>query len=41
MRTYKLTIAYDGTRWQGWHGQALTERTVQGVLERTISGALG
>ena len=41
MRTYKLTIAYDGTRWQGWQRQAMTERTVQGVLERTISEALG
>ena len=41
MRTYKLMIAYDGTRWQGWQRQALTERTVQGVLERTISEALG
>ena len=41
MRTYNLTIAYDGTRWQGWQRQALTERTVQGVLERTISEALG
>lgn len=41
MRTYKLTIAYDGTRWQGWQRQALTERTVQGVLERTVSEALG
>ena len=34
MRTYKLKIAYDGTGYQGWQRQALTERTVQGVLER-------
>ena len=36
MRTYKLTIAYDGTRYQGWQRQPDTERTIQGTLERTI-----
>ena len=38
MRTYKLTIAYDGTRYQGWQRQADTDRTIQGILERAISG---
>ena len=37
MRTYKLTIAYDGTRYQGWQRQPDTELTVQGTLERTLS----
>ena len=37
MRTYKLTIAYDGTAYQGWQRQANTENTLQGILERTIS----
>ena len=32
MRTYKLTIAYDGTRWQGWQRQAMTERTISEAL---------
>ena len=41
MRTYKLKIAYDGTGYQGWQRQALTERTVQGVLERALSEAAG
>lgn len=41
MRTYKLTIAYDGTRYQGWQRQANTDRTLQGVLERTISARTG
>ena len=41
MRTYKLTIAYDGTRYQGWQRQANTDQTIQGLLERIISGALG
>lgn len=36
MRTYKLTIAYDGTRYQGWQRQPDTELTIQGTLERTI-----
>ena len=41
MRTYKLTIAYDGTRYQGWQRQANTKNTIQGILERRISEAAG
>lgn len=41
MRTYKLTIAYDGTRYQGWQRQPDTELTVQGTLERTICALKG
>ena len=41
MRTYKLTIAYDGTRYQGWQRQAHTDRTIQGILERVISEQAG
>ena len=41
MRTYKLTIAYDGTRYQGWQRQSNTDRTIQGILEQTISGQMG
>lgn len=41
MRTYKLTIAYDGTRYQGWQRQANTNQTIQGILERVISEAAG
>ena len=41
MRTYKLTIAYDGTRYQGWQRQANTARTIQGILERVISEQAG
>lgn len=41
MRTYKLTIAYDGTRYQGWQRQPGTEMTIQGTLERTISTLKG
>ena len=41
MRTYKLTIAYDGTRYQGWQRQMNTDRTIQGILESVISDAAG
>ena len=41
MRTYKLTIAYDGTRYQGWQRQSNTDCTIQGILERTISEQMG
>ena len=41
MRTYKLTIAYDGTAYQGWQRQSNTENTLQGILEQTISSAAG
>lgn len=41
MRTYKLTIAYDGTAYQGWQRQANTDRTIQGILEKCISEQTG
>lgn len=41
MRTYKLTIAYDGARYQGWQRQPSTELTIQGMLEKTISEIVG
>lgn len=41
MRTYKLTIAYDGSRFRGWQRQPDTELTIQGILEKEISGLAG
>ena len=41
MRTYKLIIAYDGTRYQGWQRQGNTDRTLQGLLERVIGEHTG
>ena len=41
MRTYKLTIAYDGTRYQGWQRQPDTELTIQGILERAVCALKG
>lgn len=39
-RNIKLTIAYDGTRYNGWQRQGNTENTIQGKLERVLSSAL-
>ena len=41
MRTYKLTIAYDGSRYQGWQRQSNTDKTIQGLLEQAASEAAG
>lgn len=41
MRTYKLTIAYDGSRFRGWQRQPDTDLTIQGILEREISSLMG
>lgn len=40
MTTLKITIAYKGTHFNGWQYQP-KGRTVQGVLEKTISTCLG
>ena len=41
MRTYKLTIAYDGSRFRGWQRQPDTDMTIQGILERDVSEYVG
>ena len=41
MRTYKLTVAYDGTRYQGWQRQGNTDNTIQGILEKAVSEETG
>lgn len=41
MRTYKLTVAYDGTNYQGWQRQTSTDRTIQGILENILSEKIG
>ena len=38
---YKLTIEYDGTRYEGWQRQAKTEKTIQGKIEQALSRILG
>ncbi|MBQ3392168.1 MAG: tRNA pseudouridine(38-40) synthase TruA [Lachnospiraceae bacterium] len=39
-RNYKLTVSYDGTRYQGWEHQPDTEMTIQGKLETVLTGML-
>lgn len=41
MRNYKMTIAYDGTKYQGWQRQVNTEFTIQGILEQVIGDYIG
>jgi tRNA pseudouridine38-40 synthase len=36
MGLYRVTLAYDGTDFQGWQAQASGARTVQGVLEEAL-----
>ena len=40
MKTWKLTLEYDGTRYSGWQEQA-NARTVQGVLRAAVEEFLG
>jgi tRNA pseudouridine38-40 synthase len=37
LKTFKLTLEYDGTRFNGWQIQANDQRTVQGELEAVLS----
>ncbi len=41
MQNYKLTIQYDGTRYNGWQRQGNTENTIQGKLNEIIGKYLG
>lgn len=41
MRNYKMTIAYDGTKYQGWQRQSNTEFTIQEILEKRIGDCIG
>lgn len=36
-----MIIAYDGTRYQGWQRQKNTGLTIQGIIEKAISGCVG
>lgn len=39
-RTFRLTVAYDGSAFHGWQKQP-DQRTVQGELERALAAVLG
>lgn len=38
---YKLTIQYDGSRYDGWQKQGNTDNTIQGKLEEVLSRLAG
>lgn len=41
MYTYRMRIAYDGTRYRGWQKQRNTDQTIQMVIEKALSQLLG
>lgn len=41
MHNYKLVIAYDGTKYNGWQRQGNTDNTIQGKLNEIIGRYLG
>lgn len=41
MQNYKLTIQYDGTRYDGWQRQGNTGNTIQGKLEHVLGELTG
>ncbi len=41
MRNFKLTVAYDGSRYNGWQRQGNTADTVQGKIEAVLGKMLG
>ena len=38
---YKMILAYDGTRYNGWQKQGNTDRTIQGKLEQILTRMAG
>jgi len=41
MKNFKLTLAYDGTRFSGWQKQGNTVNTIQAVIEAALAEAVG
>lgn len=41
MRNIRLTLRYDGTKYNGWQKQGNTEKTIQGKLEQLLSKMTG
>lgn len=41
MRNFKITIQYDGTRYQGWQRQEFTDNTIQGKFEAILAKMTG
>ena len=40
MKNYKMTLAYDGSRYSGWQRLGKGELTIQGILEEKIEELL-
>ena len=40
-KNYRLTIGYDGSRYQGWEHQPGTDMTIQGKIENVLALMLG
>lgn len=41
MKNYRMTICYEGTRYDGWQRQGTTDQTIQGKLEAVLSRMCG
>lgn len=41
MKNYRITVAYDGTRYKGWQGQNSTDQTIQGKIEAVLARLYG
>ena len=40
MPNFRMTLSYDGTRYNGWQRQGSTPDTIQGRLEAALSDLL-
>ena len=41
IKNYKMLLAYDGSRYQGWERQKTTDMTIQGKVENVIERMVG
>ncbi|MGM9551571.1 MAG: tRNA pseudouridine(38-40) synthase TruA [Clostridia bacterium] len=41
MENYKITVAYDGTRYSGWQRQNNTDKSIQGKIEEVLTKMCG
>ncbi|MCD7945824.1 MAG: tRNA pseudouridine(38-40) synthase TruA [Clostridiales bacterium] len=41
MQNYRMTLSYDGSRYQGWQGQGNTQNTIQAKVEAVLSRLTG
>lgn len=41
MKNFKVTLMYDGSRYDGWQKQGNTENTIQGKIEKLLSKSFG